>query len=532
MRNKQFIYILLLVLTLTSCAKRGSITGGDKDITPPVMISSTPKNFSKEFNKNQVKIYFDEYVKIKDIDKNLIISPPMKTAPTITPQGSASKYISIIINDTLKPNTTYSFNFGQSIIDNNEGNAYKNFKYVVSTGKEIDSLTLEGTIKDAYEKDIPHFVNVMLYEVDDNFKDSIIYKETPRYITNTLDSVNTFKIENIKAGKYKLIALKEKSPNYKFNPKTEKIGFYDKVISIPDKSIYELELFKEKLPTKFKRPSQASGNRVVIGYEGSIDNVKASATFKNSLLNTKLTQLQGKDSLQLWFKPIKNDSIDLSLENGEVKNKFWVKLRNQRNDTLKLSLKSDKTLHLKENLGVTLSTPLEKIDLTKIKLIRKDSSKVEFKTNYDEFNQKLDLIFEKQPEEKYAIELLPGAIEDYLGQKNDTLKSVFTTKALVDYGNLTLNLKNGKKSPIIVELTDEKGKVEYTQFADQPKTIEFLLLEPKKYFLRVIYDLNNNKKWDTGSYLESRQPEEVFHFPTEIIIRPNWDVNQDVDLEK
>ena len=148
----QYRYILILLAVLmVGCAKRGNITGGLTDTIPPVLKQSIPKNFSTGFNGNEVKLFFDEYVKLKDVNKQLVVSPPMNTPPTITPTN-ASKYITIKIKDTLQPNTTYSFNFGQSIQDNNEGNPYPQFKYVFSTGTYIDSLSVNGTISDALEK--------------------------------------------------------------------------------------------------------------------------------------------------------------------------------------------------------------------------------------------------------------------------------------------------------------------------------------------------------------------------------------------
>jgi len=107
-----------------------------------------------------------------------------------------SKYITIKISDTLLANTTYAFNFGNSITDNNEGNPYPYYRYVFSTGAYIDSLSIKGNIVDALKKEPETFVNVSLYEVDSTFTDSIIYKENPKYITNTLDSLTTFSIEN------------------------------------------------------------------------------------------------------------------------------------------------------------------------------------------------------------------------------------------------------------------------------------------------------------------------------------------------
>ena len=237
---------LLFVIVMASCAKRGSITGGTKDTIAPVLKASFPKNMSTNFNGKEIKLVFDEYVKLKNINKQLIISPPMKNQPEILPYN-ASKIITIKLKDTLQPNTTYSFNFGQSIEDNNEGNAYPQFKYVFSTGSYIDSLKINVKVKDALEKKTDNFVSVMLYEINEKFNDSTIYKQSPRYITNTLDSLKVVTLENIKAGKYLLIALKDNGNN-KFNPKVDKIGFQKQYITIPNDTIFEIELFKEKLP--------------------------------------------------------------------------------------------------------------------------------------------------------------------------------------------------------------------------------------------------------------------------------------------
>ena len=225
LKNSTLILFILLALSVANCAKRGTITGGLKDTIAPVLKMSFPKNFSTNFKGNEIKLVFDENINLKNLNKQLIISPPMKQEPIITPTN-ASKFINIKIKDTLQPNTTYSFNFGQSIADNNEGNPFNQFKYVFSTGDFIDSLAIGGKIKDAYDKDAESFVSVMLYEVTSNFKDSIVYKETPRYVTNTLDSLKTFKLENLKAGKYLLVAMKDKNNNNKFNPKEDKIIHY------------------------------------------------------------------------------------------------------------------------------------------------------------------------------------------------------------------------------------------------------------------------------------------------------------------
>src|SRR5210317_68676 len=165
-RVLNFVALIAITLVIINCANRGTPSGGDMDETPPVITKSTPDNYSTNFNSKEIKIYFDEYIKIKDLQKNLIISPPMDPMPEITPLGSASKYITIKIFDTLQPNTTYAFNFGESIVDNNESNPYPFYKYVFSSGTYIDSLAVRGSVKDALEKKTEEFVSIMLYDVD------------------------------------------------------------------------------------------------------------------------------------------------------------------------------------------------------------------------------------------------------------------------------------------------------------------------------------------------------------------------------
>ena len=138
------ILYFLLFVTLFNCANRGTPSGGPIDESPPIVISSKPENFSVNFTQNEIEIFFDEYIRLNNIQNELIISPPINPMPIIIPMSSAKKSIVISDIDSLKENTTYSFNFGESIEDNNERNPLTNFKYVFSTGKYIDSLKLSG----------------------------------------------------------------------------------------------------------------------------------------------------------------------------------------------------------------------------------------------------------------------------------------------------------------------------------------------------------------------------------------------------
>ena len=519
---------------MISCAKRGSITGGLKDTLAPVLVSSTPKNLTTNFKGNEINLVFDEYIKLKNLNKQLIISPPMKYEPVITPTG-VSKFINIKIKDTLQPNTTYSFNFGESIADNNEGNALNQFKYIFSTGPYIDSLKLGGKIKDAYNKNVDNFVSVMLYEANDKYKDSVIYKEFPRYVTNTLDSMRTFQFENLKEGKYLLVALKDKASNNKYNPKDDKIGFIKHFITVPNDTIFELELFKETLPLKTFKPIQASGNRLLLPYEGkqNFKNNKPNIVLKNNgeTLETIVTQFPKKDSLQIWYKPLKADSLSLEVSKDTYNKKFTFKIKDQKKDTLNIKAVQNGVINFRDRFTLETETPLVKFDKSKIKLVNKDSTAVDFTTEYNEFEQKLYVDFKKEPLEKYNFTFFPGALTDFYEKTNDTLSYKLSTKEPADYGNLIVNLKNVKRFPIIVEITNKKGDdILASEYSEGKTQIEFNLMVPAQFTIRVIYDDNKNKMYDTGSFLEKKYAEEVFYFQREIDVRTNWDVNETIDL--
>jgi hypothetical protein len=514
---------------MASCAKRGSITGGLKDTLAPVLKVSFPKNFSKNFKGNEIKLTFDEFVKLKDIRKQLIISPPMKNEPLIFPT-TVSKTITVKINDTLQPNTTYSFNFGQSIEDNNEGNPYSQFKYVFSTGDIIDSLSISGTVKDAYTKDVESFVSVMLYEVNDKYNDSVVYKEYPRYITNTLDSLKIFKLENLKEGKYLLVAMKDYGSNNKFNPNKDKIGFNKQFITVPNDTLFELKLFKEALPFKAQKPYQASGNRVVLPYEGKTNGIKLALKNKAADVSTIITQFPKKDSIQIWFKPLKTDSLALAVSKEKYSKSFSFKVKEQKKDSLNISTLENSNSGFNNKFTLESVTPLTKIDNSKIKLIKKDSTAVVFATKYDEFKQRLEFDFKKDFEENYTITLMPGAVIDYLDQSNKALTFKLNTRSQADFGNLKVSLKNVIRFPVMIQLTSKTGEVLATEYSEGKTTIDFNLIDPGLFSLRAIYDDNKNKEWDTGNYLEKRQAEEVIYFSKEIDVRANWDVEQVFDL--
>ena len=510
------LFFISIALIIASCANRGSPSGGEKDILPPVILKSVPENYSTNFKGNEIRIYFDEYVKTKNLSRQLVISPPMNTQPNITPLGSASKYITIKIFDTLQPNTTYAFNFGNSIVDNNEENPFKYYRYVFSTGDFIDSLAVKGNIKDALKFDVDDFVSVGLYELDSTYTDSLIYKTQPNYITNTLDSTTNFTIENVKAGKYMLRALKDNNSDNKFQQKTEKIAFYETPITLPQDTskTFELQLFAEEVNYRTVKPSLVAGEKIIFGYEGDYKNTKIELLSKvTDSFKGRYYKNEKTDSLFYYYNPrLKVDSLIFKVSNRKVIDTFTVRIKDKERDSLVVNSSPKGTIGIEKDLYVSANIPFESIDETKISIRDKDSSLVAFKTEYDSLKNSYALKFKKAQDNKYKIQLLPNALIDLFENTNDTLNYSLNTQTEYQFFNSRIILENAKY-PVIVQLTDSKFEVMAEQYITEAQPIDFRFLEPKKFYLRVIYDSNKNGKYDTGDYLKGIQPERVSYHP-------------------
>ncbi|MEP3838182.1 MAG: Ig-like domain-containing protein [Algibacter sp.] len=522
-----FIFALIIGLIIISCANRGTPQGGPKDETPPRIVKSEPENYSTNFKGNEIKVYFDEYIKIKDISKQLIISPPMNTAPDVSPLSGGSKSITIKIYDTLQPNTTYAFNFGNSITDNNEGNPYPYYRYVLSTGDYIDSLSVKGKIVDALKKKPETFVNVALYEVDSSFSDSVVYKSAPKYITNTLDSITTFSIDNLKPGKYLLMALKDGNGDNKFQQKTDQIAFHNNFIEVPTDTTYTLRLFNEKLDYKATRPRLISGEKIAFGFEGDYEGMQIDLISEApSDFEYRITKDPVTDTLNYWYKPkLETDSLLFKVTNKDYKKDFTVRLNKKDRDTLVIGTSPSGNIAYNEDFKISGTTPLTKFDVSKLRMMDKDSTAVTFTTDFDTLQNAYLFKFDKTENNNYKIEILPEAFEDFYGDKNkDTLNLTLRTKKASDFGYVRFTIVNATY-PLIIQLTDKKGEVKEERYAAEKGPIDFLNLTAGMYSIRVVHDVNGNKMFDTGNYLKKIQPEKISHFQ-EIEIRADWGIQE------
>lgn len=527
------LFIVIMVFALSQCAKRGTPSGGEKDTAPPEMLRAEPENMTTNFKAKKIRLYFDEYIKLKDVQKQLIVSPPLKYNPLITPQGSASKVIEITLKDTLKENTTYTLNFGQSITDNNEGNPNSFLTYVFSTGDYIDSLTVSGVVQDAFNKKADEFISVMLYELDSTYNDSTIYKRPPNYITNTLDSATTFKLSYLKEGQYALFGVKDEGNNNLFDQKVDKIGFLMDTISLPTDTTYVLSLFKEIPDYKAAVPSYAAQNKIIFGYQGEAGNMAIKPLTKlPDTVKTRVLKEADKDTLNYWFTPFEIDSIvfEVTNEKWKMKDTFTVKSRKLASDSLVLAPNQKGSLAFEEPFYIGANIPIVQIDSARIALMNKDSIPVKFVINLDSINNRVNVIFDLEPNERYTMELLPGAIKDFFGTENDTIAYKLSTNSYADYGNLGLSLVGDPSYPLIVQLTDEKGKTIREIYATEPKVFQFNNLKPAKYMIRVVYDTNGNGQWDTGNYLQKISPEKVIYYPSILEVRANWELVETFNL--
>ena len=532
---KNLVYILFSLIILFGCAKRGTPTGGPKDSIPPVLVNASPKLNSTNFDSEEIRLTFDEWIKLDKVQDQLIISPPLeKSSYEIKPLSGVTKKVFLNFLDSLAPETTYTINFGNSIKDNNENNPLTFFSYTFSTGETIDSLYIRGNTKDAFSQESDEFISLQLYRVDSLFKDSIVFQNKPTYISNTLDSTN-YKFQNLKEGKYLLIALKDVDNNYFFDPFYDKIGFLDSLITLPRDSVIDLKLFKEETEIIWDKPHFINSEKIGFGYYGKLDldKIKIESNIPDSV-NYVFIKEKETDTLNLWLSRNSFDSLNFSLIETDTIKLTTVKFDRKRDsliDSLNVSPKTVNVIHLKESFKISSNIPLNKIEDSLITIRDIDSLIIPFTTSINERLDEIDIDFEVSPSDDYSIFIKPRAIKDIRGTENDTLQFNVVSQTLEDYGNVFLDVIANNDSKYILHLLDSNSNIirEFKN-VNSLSTYIFDYIRPGKYTFRLIEDLNSNDLWDTGNYLKQVQPEPVYYFPSELDVRANWDLNETFNL--
>ena len=520
---KYIQYIIIIVFLLNACARVGRPTGGDKDVTPPKLLKSTPANEKINFKGQEMILEFDEYVTLKDPNKNILISPPLENQPVISPLGIGTKRLKIKFQNSLNPNTTYQINFGESIADFNEGNKLNNLQLVFSTGPIIDSLSFKGKIMPLHFEKKPENILVGLYQNKD-FTDSIVYKQKPYYVTLT-DSDGYFQFNHLQAGNYRIIALADENRDYKYQQGKESIAFIDKVVSIPQDSLVNLNLFKEYPVLSIEDIAQKSWQHVVVKFKGHPDSLKVAV---KSPVKRQL-HFFDQDQWHLWYQSDK-DSIKLTIPLAHKRTKTYYRKRSDVIDSLQVLIKGKGRINPLDTVIISANMPIERIDSSKV-ILQSDSTSVAFHLKQlPKANFKVN--FEKALGKSYKLQLLPEAVTGFTGQTNkDTITTNIKIPKADTYGKLILSLNNAHQKPLFIELLKNNKIVRKT--ATQTGS-NFVLpyLTPGKYKLRIVVDSNKNNHWDTGNYLQHLQPEQSIEPGKVIEIRANWDVNQSLMLEE
>ena len=532
---KNFICIVISALVIFGCAKRGNPSGGPIDSIPPVLVNASPKLNSINFDSDEIRLTFDEWIKLENIQDQLIISPPIdKSSYEITPLSGVTKKVFLRFLDSLNPKTTYTINFGNSIQDNNENNPLTFFSYTFSTGETIDSLFIMGNIIDAFDQETDDYISLQLYRVDSLFKDSIIYSDKPTYISNTLDSTN-YKFQNLKEGKYLLIALKDLDNNYFFDPFYDKIGFMDSLIILPRDSIIDLKLFKEETDLVWEKPHFINSEKIGFGYYGRLDmdKIKIESNIPDSV-NFVFTKEKDIDTLNLWLSKNSFDSLNFKLVESDTTKLTTVKFDRKKDslmDSLNLSPKTINVIDLNESFKISSNIPIDNVEDSLITVRDIDSLVIPFSTKINSQLNEVFISFDVSPSDKYNIFIKPNAIKDIRGSVNDTLNYNVVSQTLEDYGNIFLDIVGGNNSKYILQLLNSNNEIikEYKN-AYSNSSYTFNYVRPGKYTFRLIEDLNSNDMWDTGNYIKRKQPEPVYYFPSEIDVRANWDLNETFNL--
>lgn len=536
--QKSLIYICLIFLA-TRCAQITPLSGGKKDTTPPKVLVYSPENTSLNFNVKTIEIQFDEFITLKDIANQFIITPQVKEIPEIQTQG---KKLKITFNEPLLPNTTYKLAFGNAISDLNESNVLQNLEYIFSTGSTIDSLKLQGKIFNSLDKKPESQILVGLY--DKNAQDSVIYKDRPLYITKT-NTDGFFKFSYLPNTAFKIVAIKDQNKNLLYDGSEEELAFTKEVVHAGDTSEIIFSLFKEKPFKSFIKKSISSeyGKAYIIYNKAQIDVKNVSA---KGLLQYKFNKL--KDTLALYYSN-KFDTLVV-----------YVNHENQKTDTVSIKITSETSFNkqvnnktIKYNIKSNLGSVLAYFDLPSFELnVPVESNSIN--TNQIELIEKTDTMFKSlsfllikdtglissfkikadfNQESNYVLTLKKGTVLNKENRTNDSVTYKFKTTTTDDYASLKMKLMFPKKENYLVRLLNEKEQlvneriIEFSLTSTSEKIIEYNNLLPGNYFIRIVEDANKNGLFDEGNYFLNHQPEILFINTSSIKLLPGWEIENE-----
>lgn len=588
--NSLLLTVVALFIALafyTSCANQGMPTGGPKDSLPPILIETTPALRGLNFTGKEVRLTFDEFIISDAVMEDLVVSPPLEKRPSVR---TRSKSLIVAFNEDLKSDVTYSLDFKNSVVDNNERNPYNSLRMIFSTGPTIDTLRVAGVVKNGYNLEPQEKLLVMLHS---KLNDTVVVRTIPDYIART-DARGMYLFDNVKAGQYRLYALNDGNRDMKYNPGAEEIAFADSIIipfaefrAEPDtivsgadsllivgntyffpEPIY-LRTFTEKIFDQYiEKASRDTRYRSQLVF-----NEPVSDTLGIRLLNRDaadwyiLENNASWDSLTLWVTDTLIAAMDtlrfeISFSQLDTLRQKYIALdtlslvytERARPDTRRRSRDDDedekpeiiqftfsdnvKTSGFDLNVPVLITAPepLQSFDINAIRLLETEDltdTPLPIKISQDSTLWRTWRVeYKWQPNTAYILEIDSAASNNIYGITSRKYNRQFTTQKEDFYGSINLELTSVTE-PLLIQLLDnskdEKVLRELKTSADGNVTFDFLL--PNKYKVKIVFDSNNNGKWDTGSFEDMRQPERVAYLPEIMRVRSNWSNDLKWDLK-
>lgn len=520
--------MVLGLLMAFSCANPIPPSGGPVDKAGPELLTenSTP-NHQVNFEPSEIVFTFDEWIKLDNPNAQVLISPPLDKNPTFKLRG---KEVRVILDpeEQLRENTTYTFEFGESIKDVNESNASEALKFVFSTGPVLDSLQLKGRILSIDRKTPVENVRVMLY---DSIADSLPYLVRPSYTAKT-DAQGRFTIQNLPQKSFKIFALADENKNYLFEPQSEALAFLDTIITISDSvPALEMVLFKEIPPFQMLK-RELGFHKLVLEYNKIPDTL--ALDFPNTSFRLKEW---GKDSAQLWLSK-KQDSLTLfTLPTSLKRDTFLLKRKRKlKRDTQSVVLNKaamkQPVLSAEDSLALFFSRPIIDVDFEKMTV--RDTSNATLPIKFLQVAPRQINVFGKWPlGQELEITLLPEAVKSITNNNNrDTLSHQIFVPPSEKLGSIIMIIS--VKDPSIdrvIELTmgDNIVRTFVVKKGEMEKYITTKHLRPGDYTLLIIEDQNGDGEWTTGDYLKKRQPELKWKKELESL-RENWDLQVELNL--
>lgn len=483
----RFFILAAWLLFLYGCANITPPSGGDKDVSPPVLLSVFPADSQLHVRPSRIVLTFDEYLTVANASKEVQISPLLPVPLTV--EGRYKK-VTVSIPDTLLlDNTTYHISFGQAIKDLHENNPFSGYHYRFSTGAYFDTLMLSGSVIDAATGRSDSSSVILLYPA--SASDSVIVREKPLYITRP-DASGKFVFEGLPLGPFRIYALKDANDNLVYDGSEEMVAFSDSLV-YPADSLYEavkLALFRE-----------------TDTFSGKQNNTVSPETPAGSRILGE--RARGKEEPQsLGYTVMQVDTSDIR----------------------------KRTVSITEPITIQFTKEVVKIDDTRIRL-SVDSNDAErdvpLKTLLDTSGKVLKIAVDWMENAVYTLRLLKGFAADSAQAETMPSKYIFRTKWEDDYARLHVNLPSQfLGEDFLFLLMKEKDSIYQQPVRDT--ALHFSRLEPGKYFFRIIHDANKNGRWDTGDLLGKKQPEKVFPYRAEILLKPGWEntIDYKADPEK